>query len=198
MKKIIFMLFGFFLLVNPVNAIEKPDVKSGEKVTVYMFRGKTCSYCKDAVEYFHNLGKEYDKYFDVITFEVYEDQGNRVLFQLAQEYLEVDPETVGVPFFVIGETVFQGFGQGSGEAIIAKALEEFVNKDYKDFIVDLKKDVPTDFSVNEDTLKTAATSYGLEENKAKTSESSGYITLIIFLALIGGSGYLFYRSTTNN
>ena len=87
MKKVIsslvVILMSLFMITN-VKAIEKPKVTDHEKVTIYIFRGHGCSACRNAINYFSSLGNEYDDYFEVVTYETWENSNNK---QLADDSL---------------------------------------------------------------------------------------------------------------
>ena len=104
------MLFAF-----NVNALTKPDINSGEKVTIYLFEGDGCTFCTKAITYFAGIGDEYKDYFDIMAYEVWYNSENAALLEEVKKELDRE-DTKGVPFIMIGRD-FQlvGFDESRGE-----------------------------------------------------------------------------------
>ena len=92
MKKIftylIFVLLSFFSFVTIVNA---------KKVNVYMFYGKTCPHCEEAMKYLNEIKDKYD--LNLITYEVWYSDENKALMNEISDYLDIN--VTGVPFVII-------------------------------------------------------------------------------------------------
>lgn len=177
------MLFAF-----NVNAITKPDLDSGKKVTIYLFEGEGCAFCTKAITYFAGLGDEYDDYFELVAYEVWKNQEN--VFLLEEVKKEIDREDVnGVPFIMIGRD-FQlvGFDESRGEAIINAALEAYQDEDYEDVVKLVSEKTKGDYT--KETLKEVAEKSGVPMIfKDESSNKDAYIILSIFgviLLAIGG------------
>ena len=43
--------------------------ETDDQITIYMFRGKGCAYCKKFLEFLNGITEEYGKYFKLVSFE---------------------------------------------------------------------------------------------------------------------------------
>ena len=115
MKKISFILIMLAVLLVPFTTLAK-----SEKVKVYFFRGEGCSHCAEAEEFFKSIQNEYGKYFDIVDYEVWNDEDNA---DLMEEVAKVRGEEAGgVPYIIIGDQSWNGY---------AKIKEQYA-KDTKD------------------------------------------------------------------
>jgi cytochrome c biogenesis protein CcdA/thiol-disulfide isomerase/thioredoxin len=124
MKKFLTLLgLALFLFLGfnaPIN------LEASNKVDAYLFYGIGCPHCAKEIEFFFSIK---DKYPDltVYTYEVYYNQKNALLLQEVARNLNVDGG--GVPFTVIGDESFVGFGeQSSPKELEARINECLVNK----------------------------------------------------------------------
>lgn len=187
MRKFIVLIFSFFILLTGVNAIEKPAIDEGNKVTIYMFRSDQCIHCHSAVEYFYNIVDEYKDYFELTSFEISGNADNKNLFYSVLDKLGKDTSQVGVPYFIIGDNyATAGFSEGVAPQIIETALKEFQNENYKDVVKEVKKNHTS--GIVEESAYDAAVNEGIEEGHKTTSANSqkeGYIVLGTFIVIIG-------------
>ena len=191
MKKLILSLTAVLtlLLVIPVSAeTKKPEVTDHEKVTIYIFWGNGCPNCTNAINYFYELGNEYNDYFEVKTYEVWYNKANN--YFAAEVAGLLNHELKGVPFLVVGEKYISGWGGSVGAELIEYALDYYQDKNYKDVVKEALKD--TDYEVEETSLEDAyreeATNNTNSENQ-KDETGGKYDTIIIvgiFAVLIGG------------
>lgn len=202
MKKIflsIVTIFMAFLMVSNVSAIEKPKVTKHEKITIYIFRGDGCGHCANAINYFNELGDEYDDYFEVKTYETWYNSNNNKLGKAVAE--KFDYEFEGVPFIVVGEKYVGGFGSTTGETLIEYALDYYQDKNYKDVVKETLKKIDYEVeetsiedAINEENKKNENTNENTNENSSvenygNTTSSNKNDTIIVvglFILLIGG------------
>lgn len=98
MKKVLLLISLLVFILLPKN------VYASNKVTIYFFRGATCSHCEEALEYINNHKDEIDEDIEIITYEVWENANNENLHQAVVEKLDVpDSSKNSVPFIVIGD-----------------------------------------------------------------------------------------------
>lgn len=95
--------------------------ETDDQITIYLFRGKECGFCRAFLTYMNSITEEYGKYFKMVTFEVWKDQKNSKLMQEISYFLK--QPAGGVPYIIIGDTVFAGFseemyGEGIKQAIV--------------------------------------------------------------------------------
>lgn len=90
---------------------------SKDGITIYMFRGKGCGYCKKFLNFVNDtLNPEYGDMFNIVTFEVWYDSDNSDLMNaVASVYGD---EANGVPYIIIGDTTFGGYAENMNESII--------------------------------------------------------------------------------
>lgn len=56
----------------------------------------------------YNNVEEYGKYFNLVSYEIFNDSNNSKLFEQVSKFMDGEAAT-GVPYIVIGDTVFGGF-----------------------------------------------------------------------------------------
>lgn len=123
MKKIVF-IFTFIFLLLPFS------VNANEKVNVYLFYGDGCPHCSALEEY---LDENYsnDKDVKVYKYEVWNDVTNQELWKKVEDV--TGEEAKGVPYFVIGKEVMQGYSAGDvWEKKVDKAIGEAKKINYND------------------------------------------------------------------
>ncbi len=150
---------------------------SNDKINVYIFRGSTCGYCLKAVTFFTDILEEYGKYFNLVTYEVWENKDNNSLMEEVASALNEEPE--GVPYIVIGDKTFPGYDTSFDKDIKATIKEAYENKDngYQDIV--------------------ASVIDGTELNIGKKDDNSTAITIIIILVVIAGLAFLIYMAKDN-
>ena len=88
--------------------VEKPKTDK-EPVKVYVFRGETCSYCKAALEWFNSIKEEYGDYFELVTYEVWNNSENAELMQKVASHMGDTANCV--PYIIVGKYTYpNGFG----------------------------------------------------------------------------------------
>lgn len=99
---------------NETTTISKEDTKLEEitydknKINIYMFWGSTCPHCKAEFAFFDEIKSEYAGAYNLYTFEVWENEENKKLMDKFAEALDENPK--GVPYTIIGDESFIGFG----------------------------------------------------------------------------------------
>ena len=98
-----------------------------DKVNIYFFWGNGCSHCEEQFAFLDDIQEEYGNYFNAYAFEVWYNQTNA---EILADFAEANGDTVkGVPYTIIGEKSFNGFGS-SIKSEYKKTIIEQVNKDY--------------------------------------------------------------------
>ena len=92
------------------------------KVNIYFFWGSTCPHCKAEFAFFDEIKEEYGDYYNLYTYEVWENPDNEKIMNKFADAL--NEEVTGVPYTVIGDVSFTGFGESSKE----KFIETIKNK----------------------------------------------------------------------
>ncbi|MCX4248566.1 MAG: DsbA family protein [Bacilli bacterium] len=110
-------------------------VSNDEKaVTIYVFYSPTCPHCQDLHEFLSELkeDKDYKDKFNVKDYSVAESL-NLELLDEVHDYFKYSGNG-GVPYYVIGDEPFEGFGD-STKAEIKKTIDDmYGSKNYKDVV----------------------------------------------------------------
>lgn len=96
--------------------------ENDNQVTIYLFRGNGCNYCRAFLTYLNSIADENGK-FKVVSFEVWNDKDNNDLLDEVAKFLDQDIQ--GIPFIIIGDQVFQGYGETYNEEIEKAIDDEF-------------------------------------------------------------------------
>jgi len=112
--------------------------ESEDKINIYLFRGNGCGYCNNFLKFLNNNIDEYGKYFNLVSYEVFENQNNASLLTEVSTFMGGAVTTV--PYIVIGEEVFSGFSEQSNGDAIKKAIKElYESKDRYDVFEAMEK-----------------------------------------------------------
>ena len=112
MKKILYIFLFLFLLL--------PFGVYADEINMYLFYGDGCPHCAALEDY---LESEYgnDKDLKLYRYEVWNSTSNVKLWEKVQDTL--GEEAKGVPYFVVGDQVVQGFMEGATEKKIDKVIK---------------------------------------------------------------------------
>lgn len=111
--------------------------ETDDQITIYMFRGSGCSYCKAFLEYLNGISEEYGKYFKLESYEVWTDTNNAELFEEVADFLE--QKNTGVPLIIIGDTAFPGYDKSFNDGIEAAIKTLYAEKDRYDIFEEIEK-----------------------------------------------------------
>lgn len=103
MKCIKKVLFSILLLITIFMSFNMNV--NAKSVNVYMFYGKTCPHCEEALEYLNSIKKKYD--LKIYKYEVWEDAKNKEIMNDVASLLDVNVR--GVPFVIIDNTAIFGY-----------------------------------------------------------------------------------------
>ncbi|MBR2841141.1 MAG: hypothetical protein IKF01_04735 [Bacilli bacterium] len=138
--------------------------ESDQKVNVYLFRGKGCSHCYEFLEYVSkDLIKESGEYFNLVTYEVWNNEDNKELMDKVAEYL--GEEAGGVPFIVIGDKVFAGYAESMNDE-----MKEAIKKLY-------------DSEDRYDVIKKLETDPSVKDKKKSKNDSTMTVVFILFASV---------------
>lgn len=90
--------------------------KEKNKVNIYLFWGSTCPHCKEEFAFFDEIKEEYGNYYNLYTYEVWENPDNAEIMNRFANAL--GEEAKGVPYTIIGDKSFTGFGEETKEKFI--------------------------------------------------------------------------------
>ena len=111
--------------------------ESDDKITIYFFRGKGCKFCRAFLSYLNDIVPEYGKYFNVVAYDVWNDRNSDELLDEVSEFLNQPSE--GIPYAIIGDTVFNGYSTDYDEAIKEAIKKEYNKKKRYDVLFEMKE-----------------------------------------------------------
>lgn len=155
---------------DAVKELESYDLsnyeESNDKVNVYIFRGGTCSHCFEAIAHFASIYQESGKYFNVKTYEVWNNTDNNDLMKKVAE--NNGDEVSGVPYIVIGNKSWSGYDTQYDSQMMTKIKSEY-NKS-KNKRTDIVNDI-------------------LGKKSTSNNTSSDILSVLIILLVAGGITY---------
>ena len=142
---------------------------TSDQVTIYMFRGQGCGYCRKFLTFLSSISEEYGKYFKLVSFEVWQDQDNSEL--MAQVGEALGEEISGVPFIIIGDKTFPGYAETYDEQI-KDAIKELYDEEEKD-----RYDIFDELG-NSNKKKSEK-----EKKEEKDANTAGVIAIVVIVGL---------------
>ncbi len=110
---------------------------NSDKINVYFFWGNGCSHCKELIEYLNTIKSSHGKYFNLYTFEVWNNKDNAGL--LVSLSNELDADINGIPCLIIGNEVIVGYSEKNADLINETILNEYKQNGYNDAYKKLKE-----------------------------------------------------------
>ncbi len=142
---------GYEADVNKLKSVDLSNYKENEdKINVYIFRGSSCGYCLKSVIYFSSIVEKYGKYFNLYTYEVWNNKDNNDLMNEVGDLL--GDNITGVPYIVIGDKSFPGYAESMNSDIISAIKDEYNSKDRYDAIEELKNPTKSNSNLSLDYL----------------------------------------------
>ena len=167
---------------NLVETLESEEIElenedyeeTDDQITIYMFRGQGCGYCKKFLTFLSSISEEYGKYFKLVSFEVWYNEDNaNLMSEVGSLFGE---EIGGVPFIVIGDKTFPGYAETYDDQI-------------KDAIKDLYDEKEADRYDMFDYLGSGNNKKKSDKEKKEEKDANiaGFITIIAIVAVVGGA-----------
>lgn len=98
--------------------LKNKDYKETDnQVTIYVFRGIGCDFCKGFLNYLNDLSVDHGDKFKVVGFESWQNEENWALLEEVSAYMGEPAD--GVPYIIIGESVIPGYIADFNEEILA-------------------------------------------------------------------------------
>ena len=140
------------------------------KAKVYLFRGHQCKYCYNLLKFLESIVNDYGKYFDLVSYEVWNDDDNYKLMKTVASVFGEDAN--GVPYLVIGDKTFIGYTSSYDDSI-KKEIKSLYNStsryDVMEHLDEAKLDEDSDEKQNEDT----------KDSKKTATNSSSYSSEVV-------------------
>ena len=140
MNKIKYVIFSLFLFMMAVSNIKAED----NLVNLYLFYSKTCPHCEEEIRMLDSIKDDY-KNLRIYKYELSKDNNSEIFKNVATLF---DLNVSGVPFTIIGEKTFIGYGENSKKTIIG-CIEYYSKHGYVDKVGQyLNKELPT-YEIND-------------------------------------------------
>ena len=133
MKKKLIYILTILIIIIPINtyAISKKYIDKvanitnteieENKINLYLFKGQECPHCAEEKEWLETMKEDYKEYLNIYEFEVWHNEENAKLLEKVKE--EMQSNTSGVPFTVIGKYYYIGFSDTTASNIENKIKE---------------------------------------------------------------------------
>ena len=161
MKKILFSLLCFFLILGVANAAvnsetlqdacetESLDCVSSKEYdeslpNIYLFRGDGCPYCNELIKFIDSIIDDYQ--VNVVVYEVKNNKDNWNFYKKVGAEFDFTPS--GYPYLVVGEKTFDGYASSDDEDIKNAILELQNSEEAYDVVKELENK-PVDSDSND-------------------------------------------------
>ncbi len=131
------MNFEETLAEENLELIDSDYQETDDQITIYMFRGSNCNICRNFLSYLNSITETHGKYFKLVSFEVWSNQNNAILFEDVAEFF--DMTATRVPFIVIGDRVFEGYDERFSSDITEAIVDLYNSEDRYDVFEELEK-----------------------------------------------------------
>lgn len=122
-----------------------------KQVTVYLFRGKGCHFCENAIEFLKSIINNYP-YLEIKTYEVWYNEENKELMNLVSQELNIEIKS-SVPLIIIGsEYAKRGFSNNLAKDIKKEIENSYNNSEYQDIVEQILNENP-ELHVAEEIIK---------------------------------------------
>ena len=168
MKKFLGIVLALLFLVTPmvINAEEKTKInvskyktmnlkqtlaeeeiaeeftnysENDNQITIYLFRGKGCGYCRSFLSFLNSITNEYGQYFKLVSFETWYDEDNSKLLSTISSFM--GEQAGGVPYIIIGDQVFPGYADSYDDSIKSAITSLYESKERYDVFEEYNKAV---------------------------------------------------------
>jgi len=111
-------------------------VKENNKVNIYFFWGNGCPHCEEESKFFESIKEKYENKFNLYKYEVWYNEENAKTMEAFANAM--GDKVTGVPYTIIGEKTFSGFGEKSKNEFI-DAIETQHKNNYDVYFDKIKK-----------------------------------------------------------
>lgn len=119
MTKNIIKILTIIIVFFSIFTFDIRGAEATETVNLYFFESETCPHCHAEKEFLEKISPKYPN-LKIHDFEVTKSRQNALLLQKVGKLL--DANISGVPFTVIGDKYYVGFGEGTTDKIIEERI----------------------------------------------------------------------------
>ncbi len=145
-------------------------LETEDQAIIYLFRGKGCGYCRSFLTFLNSIVPEYGKYFRVVSYEVWQDEGNAPLLNGFSNTLKVEVE--GVPFIIIGDKYFPGYANVYDDQIKKAIMDQYENKNKDNLIEEAMKNASSEGYINPSDETDSGDLYNTSKNESQLNTSA--------------------------
>lgn len=192
-KLFVLLLLLSFIIPFGVSA-EENDTK--EKVTIYFFRGEGCHYCEDALTWLAQNRSKYEKYYNLVTFEVWNNQDNATLMKNVAD--SMGDEAGGVPYIILGnysypngfaaDTQIDESGKTMGEDFIEKLMSSYENQEKNEKVDEIVNNFEAKVEDKDILSRFASTS--TSEKSKKSNPAVGVVSVLVIITILATTLYM--------
>lgn len=146
--------------------------ETDDQITIYLFRGYGCGYCRNFLTFLNSIVDEYGKYFKVVSYETWYNEDNYNLMMDVSNFLGQPAQ--GVPYVIIGDKIFPGYASSYDDQ-----LKDAIKKLY-----DTKKEERYDVMVEYEKAAKEAEKAQKAEDKKNSSDVNPWIVVAINFAIV--------------
>lgn len=108
-----------------------------KKITIYLFRGDGCGYCRAFLTFLNSITDEYGKYFELESYQIFNDTKNSSLMTKVGNFM--GDNVTGVPYIIIGDKTFPGYADTYDENIKTAIKDLYNSKERYDVFEEMEK-----------------------------------------------------------
>ena len=156
-----------------------------KEANVYIFYGKTCPHCEEAMKYLDKIKNKYD--LNIIKYEVWYDQDNQALMDEIADFLDVNAS--GVPFVIIDNTPIFGYSSGVTDDTYKYHIKLAKRKNFKDKVgikLGIVKGSLTEDKITDNSPQKKSYELSIFQDKTIDFENINIYLSSIILGLIDG------------
>lgn len=156
-----------------------------KEANVYVFYGKTCPHCEEAMKYLDKIKNKYD--LNIIKYEVWYDQDNQALMDEIADFLDVNAS--GVPFVIIDNTPIFGYSSGVTDDTYKYHIKLAKRKNFKDKVgikLGIVKGSLTEDKIADNSTQKNSYELSIFQDKSIDFENINIYLSSIILGLIDG------------
>lgn len=102
---------------------------SEDKINIYFFWGSGCPRCEELFKFFESIDSDYGKYYNLYAFEVWKNEDNGLFMDKFLKELDKKEGSRTVPYFIIGDEDFEGYGSSMDEEIKNTIIDKYNSRD---------------------------------------------------------------------
>lgn len=121
-------ILKILLIISVFFAIGFLKIDAASKVDIHLFYGDYCPHCAKEIIMLKDLAKK-DQRINLLLYEMSNPKNHQLAVEMAKN---LNTTITGVPFTVIGDKYFTGYGEGYNKEAIIKAITEELGEEIEE------------------------------------------------------------------